>query len=88
MLPIVAVVAVCGFLVLHFTGVLDDLGQRRAKGGLGITRSLKPAGHSTSDRDMDRRLKVFESFVENLTKPNEDGDDEPTSSRPNRDLLD
>jgi len=30
---------------------------------------------------MDRRLKVFESFVENLTKPNQEEDDDPGSVR-------
>lgn len=88
MLPILAVVAVCGFLVLHFTGVLDDLGQRRTRGGLGTNRSLKPTGMATRDRDMDRRLKVFENFVENLTKPDEEGDDGPGAARPNKDPLD
>lgn len=82
MLPIVAVVAVGGFLVLHFTGVLDDLGQRWTKAGPGFPRSLKPSGKPGHDRDMDRRLKVFESFVENLAKPNEDGDDKPKSACP------
>jgi len=87
MLPIVAVVAVCGFLVLHFTGVLDDLGQRWTKAGPGSPRPLKPTGQPGHDKDMDRRLKVFESFVESLARPNEEGEDKPESARPNDDPL-
>jgi hypothetical protein len=81
MLPVVAVVAVCGFLVLHYTGVLDDLGQRGTKRGQADTRILESAGPPTREKEMDRRLKVFESFIANLARPDEEEDDEPGSVR-------
>ena len=79
MLPILAVVAVGGFLVLHFTGVLDDWGRRAAQGRSGW--SGKPISRSSGKNETDRRLKVFESYIENLTKPDEEADDEPGAVR-------
>jgi hypothetical protein len=81
MLPVVAVVAVCVFLVLHFTGVLDDLGQRGTRRAKGDPRVLESVGPRTREKEMDRRLKVFESFISNLARPDEEEDDEPGSVR-------
>lgn len=81
MLPVLAVIVVCMFLVLHFTGVLEDLGRRTTRVGPGKMRTLNPTGHSSTDSDSDRRLKVFENFIENLTRPDEEGDNEPGSVR-------
>ena len=79
MLPILAVVTICGFLVLHFTGVLDDLGRRAIQGQRG--RSTSPMKRSLGEKETDRRLKVFENYIQNLTKPGEEADDEPGTVR-------
>ncbi len=81
MLPILAVVIVSGFLFLHFTGLLDDVGRRAAGRALKSPPALKASGPASGDKEMDRRLKVFESFIENLTRPGEEADDEPGDVR-------
>lgn len=73
MLPLLALIAAGIFLILSFSGVLEDLGRKTSNPRADPSRLVGPAHPSGHSTDMDRRLKVFEGFFERLSRT---GDDE------------
>jgi hypothetical protein len=75
MLPLLAVVVVLSFLVLQYTGILDDLGKRSAQEDRQAARALSVAPPKERKRELDPRLKVFENFIQQLSKDDSDEKD-------------
>lgn len=72
MLPYVVIFLGILYLVLHYSGALEDLSQRK---GRSPRRSPGEKSRRLSrgiDREIEQRLKVFEDFLKQDEPPQED----------------
>jgi hypothetical protein len=83
MLPVVALVAAVCFLILHFSGGLDDMGRRRPAPGSERQPHLSAQVRSSKESEMNRRLKAFEDALARLSYHEKDPDNgEAPSTEP------
>ena len=62
MLAYVVILMALLYLVLHFSGVFDDIAARLNRMGKGRRSSASQSRSSTGKDDLSQRLQVFEDF--------------------------
>ncbi len=78
MLPFAVMVLVVAYLVLDRSGVIDDIvaAVSKRKGRTG-PRTLEIPPRSGVDKETDRRLEVFQNFIEQLQSQDDEEEDSP-----------
>jgi len=74
-LPGVVLVLVCMFFVLQATGLLEQLRRTRAERQARPPAARPPRTLPKPGKELEKRLRVFEDFLENLT------DDDPPKGK-------
>jgi hypothetical protein len=73
MLPAIAVILALVFLVLDRAGVIDEYIEAMARrSGRPVPWQRKKSPPTKRDQEADRRLEVFQQFIDELNAPDEE----------------